>query len=73
MASGRHMLEQQKANVATSLKRLINQDLKEICRNYGKAVSGNKADLQQRCLQSKRISLGLCLKTGSRSWPKKLC
>ena len=56
MASGGHMLQQQKINVQTQLKRLVNNDLKEICRSYGKQVSGNKADLQKRCIESEHTA-----------------
>ncbi|KAK3676443.1 E3 SUMO-protein ligase pli1 [Recurvomyces mirabilis] len=51
MASGGHILQAQRTNIETQLKRAINQVLKEICRAYGKAVSGNKAELQRRCIE----------------------
>jgi hypothetical protein len=53
MASAGHMLQTQKANLVTQLKKTINSDLKELCRIYGKAVSGNKAELQKRCIEGK--------------------
>ncbi|KAK3071772.1 E3 SUMO-protein ligase pli1 [Teratosphaeriaceae sp. CCFEE 6253] len=48
--SAGHMLQQTKSRLHTQLKRLVNTDLKEICRAYHKGVSGNKAELQKRCL-----------------------
>jgi hypothetical protein len=50
-ASGGHILQQNKLRLQTQLKRLVNSDLKELCRYYQKTVSGNKADLQKRCLE----------------------
>ena len=50
--SAGHMLQQTKSRLQTQLKRLVNTDLKEICRAYHKGVSGNKAELQKRCLDS---------------------
>ena len=49
------MLQQSKVRLQTQLKRLVNGDLKEICRAYNKAVSGNKAELQQRCLEGELV------------------
>lgn len=43
---------QQKPAIERQLKTLINSDLKDICKAYGQAVSGNKAQLQQRCMDS---------------------
>ncbi|EMC96930.1 hypothetical protein BAUCODRAFT_32677 [Baudoinia panamericana UAMH 10762] len=51
MASGGHILQQQKPAIETQLKRLLNTDLKDLCRSYGKPVSGNKAELQKRCIE----------------------
>lgn len=51
MASGGHLLAQQKPNVEARIKSLINADLKEICKAYGAAVSGTKIILQKRCIQ----------------------
>jgi len=51
-ASAGHLLQQSKARLQTTLKRIVNSELKDLCRHYGKAVSGNKADLQKRCLES---------------------
>ncbi|KAK0797230.1 E3 SUMO-protein ligase pli1 [Friedmanniomyces endolithicus] len=50
-ASAGHLLQQSKARLQTTLKRIVNSELKDLCRHYGKAVSGNKADLQKRCLE----------------------
>lgn len=50
MASGGHILAQQKPNVEARIKVLINDDLKRICKAYGVAVSGTKVVLQKRCL-----------------------
>lgn len=50
MASGAHLLAQQKANVEARIRSLVNNDLKEICKTYGAQVSGTKAVLQSRCL-----------------------
>lgn len=44
------MLIQQKPNVEKSLKLLVNDDLKKICKAYGTAVSGTKPVLQKRCI-----------------------
>lgn len=50
MASGGHVLAQQKPNVEARIKVLINDDLKRICKAYGVAVSGTKVVLQKRCI-----------------------
>lgn len=50
MASGGHILAQQKPNVEARIKVLINDDLKRICKAYGVAVSGTKVVLQKRCI-----------------------
>lgn len=50
MASGGHILQQQKPHVETRIKGLVNDNLKDICRAYGQPVSGNKANLQTRCI-----------------------
>ncbi|KAK5696346.1 E3 SUMO-protein ligase pli1 [Elasticomyces elasticus] len=50
-ASAGHMLQQSSARVVTQLKRLVNSDLKDICKAYGKVSSGNKAQLQTRCIE----------------------
>lgn len=52
MASGSHMLVQQKGSVEARVKTLVNSDLKEICKAYNYAVSGTKAVLQKRCIDS---------------------
>lgn len=51
MATSGHILQQQKPHVETRIKTLVNDSLKEICRAYGQAVSGNKAHLQARCIE----------------------
>jgi hypothetical protein len=51
MASGGHLLAQQKHSVEARIKGLLNADLKEICKAYGAAVSGTKVILQKRCIQ----------------------
>lgn len=51
MASGGHLLAQQRPNVEARIKSLLNADLKEICKAYGAAVSGTKIVLQKRCIQ----------------------
>lgn len=56
MASGGHLLAQQKPNVEARIKSLINADLKEICKAYGAAVSGTKIILQKRCIQGECIA-----------------
>jgi hypothetical protein len=50
MASAGHLLAQQKGNVETRIKGLINNDLKEICKGYSLGVSGTKAVLQARVI-----------------------
>ena len=52
MASGGHVLQQQKTFIEAKIKGLVNQDLKEICKAYDYQVSGTKAVLQKRCLES---------------------
>ena len=52
MASGGHLMLQGKPGIEAKIKTLINQDLKEICKAYGHPVSGNKASLQKRCMDS---------------------
>ena len=54
------MLLQSKANLEARIKTLINSDLKEICKAYGYQVSGTKAVLQKRCLESE-----FCAHTGN--------
>lgn len=44
---------QQRAALEVKLKTLINEQLKDICRSYGHNVSGTKATLQKRCVDSK--------------------
>lgn len=51
-ASGGHWLQQQRPSVETRIKTLVNNDLKEICRAYAYQVSGTKAALQKRCVES---------------------
>jgi hypothetical protein len=51
MASGGHLLAQQRPVVEARIKSLLNADLKEICKAYGAAVSGTKVVLQRRCIQ----------------------
>lgn len=51
MASGGHLLAQQRPSVEARIKSLLNADLKEICKAYGSAVSGTKVVLQKRCIQ----------------------
>lgn len=55
MASGGHLLAQQKHSVEARIKGLLNADLKEICKAYGAAVSGTKVVLQKRCIQGECI------------------
>ena len=50
MASGGHVLQQQRPHVETRIKGLVNENLKEICRAYGQGVTGTKAVLQGRCI-----------------------
>lgn len=52
MASGGHIMSQQRPNVESRIKGLVNQDLKEICKAYNFPVSGTKAVLQRRCITS---------------------
>lgn len=52
MASGSHSIQQQKGSLETRIKTLINNDLKEICKAYDYQVSGTKAVLQKRCIES---------------------
>ncbi|GAB7357256.1 hypothetical protein MBLNU459_g8231t3 [Dothideomycetes sp. NU459] len=51
MASGTQDLQHSKLAVEARIKTLINNDLKEICRGENLAVSGVKAQLQNRILQ----------------------
>nr|POE65077.1 hypothetical protein CFP56_34745 [Quercus suber] len=51
MASGLHLMAQQRSSVEARIKTLVNPDLKEICKAYGYQVSGTKAVLQKRCLE----------------------
>lgn len=53
MASGGHILQQQKPNLERKIRTLYNDDLKRICKAHGYQVSGTKAVLQVRCLESK--------------------
>lgn len=53
-AGGNYQLQQQKGKCEAAIKNCINSDLKEICKAYGYQVSGTKAVLQKRCLESKR-------------------
>lgn len=46
-------LIQQRSAVEARIKLLINNDLKEICKNYSYPVSGTKAVLQGRCMESR--------------------
>ncbi|KAK4548487.1 hypothetical protein LTR36_009397 [Oleoguttula mirabilis] len=50
MASGGHLMLQQRPSVETKLKQLLVPNLKEICKGYGQPSSGNKAPLQGRCM-----------------------
>ena len=52
MASGGHILQQQRIVVENKIRSLVNNDLKEICKAYEYQVSGTKAVLQGRCLES---------------------
>lgn len=52
MASGGHLMLQQRSAVDAQIKRVTNTTLKEICRAYGQPVSGTKAPLQKRCNDS---------------------
>ena len=62
MASGGHNLQQQKYVYESKIKTLINPDLKEICKAYGYQVSGTKAVLQKRCLESELdLHLHFCI------------
>lgn len=47
-----HDLQRQKGNVETAIKTVVNNDLKEICKAYNYQVSGTKAVLQKRCIES---------------------
>ncbi|EME81933.1 uncharacterized protein MYCFIDRAFT_188816 [Pseudocercospora fijiensis CIRAD86] len=49
MASGGHVMQQQRGSVEARIKTLVNNDLKEICKAYNYQVSGTKAILQARC------------------------
>lgn len=53
MASGGHLLQQQKGSVEARIKSLVVNDLKLICRAHNYQVSGTKANLQKRCIESK--------------------
>jgi len=57
MASGGHLLAQQKHSVEARIKGLLNADLKEICKAYGAAVSGTKVILQKRCIQGEWMAM----------------
>jgi hypothetical protein len=59
MASGGHLLAQQRPSVEARIKSLLNADLKEICKAYGAAVSGTKVILQKRCIQGE-CNMSLC-------------
>ncbi|KAF2765969.1 hypothetical protein EJ03DRAFT_194201 [Teratosphaeria nubilosa] len=50
MATDAATFQQQKPYVVTQLKGLLNDQLKEILRAYGKPVTGNKSNLQSRCI-----------------------
>jgi hypothetical protein len=52
MASGAQSVQQQREYIDRRLKNLLNDHLREICKAYGKQVSGNKAILQGRCVES---------------------
>lgn len=74
MASGAYDLQQARPSVVARIKALINNDLKEICKAYNVAVSGNKSLLQTRCIESKShskkmnlVSAWWCTQTDSRS------
>jgi len=56
MASGALSMHQTRLSVEGKIKVLINNDLKEICRGEGLAVSGVKAQLQSRILERKCYS-----------------
>ena len=60
MASGGHLLAQQRPSVEARIKSLLNADLKEICKAYGAAVSGTKVILQKRCIQGECNNMSLC-------------
>jgi hypothetical protein len=51
MATNGPSLLQQKASLETRIKLLVNNDLKEICREYHYQVSGTKATLQKRVIE----------------------
>jgi hypothetical protein len=61
MASGGHLLAQQRPSVEARIKSLLNADLKEICKAYGAAVSGTKVVLQKRCIQGECQQHRLCV------------
>ncbi|CAK3936734.1 E3 SUMO- ligase pli1 [Lecanosticta acicola] len=44
-------LQRQKGNVESTIKTVVNNDLKEICKAYNYQVSGTKAVLQKRCIE----------------------
>ncbi|KAF1822626.1 uncharacterized protein K489DRAFT_319371, partial [Dissoconium aciculare CBS 342.82] len=52
MATANHHLQQQRPIVEARIRTLVNNDLKEICRAHNYQVSGNKAHLQARCIES---------------------
>lgn len=52
MASSGHSLQQQRGSLEARIKLLVNPDLKEICKAYNYQVSGTKAVLQKRCIES---------------------
>lgn len=53
MASGAHQLQQQGPQLEKGIRALVNEGLKKICRAHGYQVSGPKAVLVTRCLESK--------------------
>lgn len=69
MASGGHLLAQQRPNVEARIKSLLNADLKEICKAYGAAVSGTKIVLQKRCIQGEfNKYIGAWERSGAGLW-----
>jgi E3 SUMO-protein ligase PIAS1 len=60
MASGGHSIQLQKGSLETRIKTLVNNDLKEICKAYEYQVSGTKAVLQKRCIESKQMICNDC-------------
>lgn len=51
-----HELQRQRGNLEANIKTLVNNDLKEICKAYNYQVSGTKAVLQKRCIESESLS-----------------